>query len=152
MTILAAAIAVITVAGALLPPLLIRRGRDRLAAEVLARGGPPPALLTPADRCVGRFRRVPGVLGLSDETIFFESRHEPRREFPLGGVRRVSTGSRMTTTGRRLLRAEVVTLVAADGTTSEFLMPKASVYQWRQHLGTWAARRKIAGDTVRPGR
>jgi hypothetical protein len=152
MSILAAAIAVLAAAGALVPPILIRRSRDRLAAGILARGGAVPALLTPADRCIGMFRRVPGVLGLAGETVFFESRHEERREFALGAVRLASTGNRMTTTGRRLLRSEVVTLVGSDGTVSEFLMPKASVYQWRQHLGAWAAKQKTAADVVRPGR
>jgi hypothetical protein len=146
-------IAALTAIGAIAPPLLIRRSRDRLAAEILARGGPPPSLLTPADRCVGRFRRVPGVLGLDGETIFFESRIEPRRSFPPSAIRRISSGSRMTTTGRRLLRSEVLTLVDTDGTVSEFQMPKASVYQWRRALGAWAARRKTGdADAVRPGR
>ena len=142
MTILVAAMALLVAVGAAVPPLLIRRGRDRLAADVLARGGVPPALLTPADRCVGRFRRVPGVLGLDGRAIYFESRHEGRLDVPLSGIRRISSGNRMTTTGRRLLRAEVLTLVGTDGATHEFVMPRASVYQWRQHLGSWAARQK----------
>jgi len=53
--------------------------------------------------------------------------------------------------GRRLLRAEVLTLLDTEGRTLELLMPRASVYQWRQHLGAWAARQKAtpsagAGD------
>lgn len=92
------------------------------------------------------------MLGLAGATIFFESRIEPRREFPLDAVRRASTGSRMTTTGRRLLRAEVVTLVDGAGRVAEFQMPRASVHQWRQHLGAWAAKEKAARDVVRPGR
>jgi len=145
-------IAALTAIGAAVPPLLIRRSRDRLAAGILARGGAAPALLTPADRCTGRFRRVPGVLGLDGPAIFFESRHEPRLDLPLARIRKISTGSRMTTTGRRLLRAEVVTLTSSDGAVDEFLMPKASAYQWRQHLGAWAARENAPGDGVRPGR
>lgn len=145
-------IAALVAAGAIVPPLLIRRSRDRLAAEIVSRD-PKPLLLTPADRCTGRFRRVPGVLGLEGETIFFESRLEPRRDLRLGDVRKVSTGNRMTTTGRRLFRAEVVTLVDAAGTVTEFLMPKPSVYQWRQALGVWAGKQKAApADIVRPGR
>src|SRR5512142_240345 len=152
MTILVAAIAILVAVGAVLPPLLLRRSRDRLAAEILARAGAPPALLTPADRCVGRFRRVPGVLGLTGETIFCESRHERRTDLPLPAIRRISSGNRMTTTGRRLLRAEVLTLVGTDAETREFVMPRASVYQWRQHLGAWAAGQKAAAEVVKPGR
>jgi hypothetical protein len=152
MPLLVAAIVVALAIGAAVPPRLIRRSRDRLAAEILARGGAPPALLTPADRCIGRFRRVPGVLGLDHGAISFESRHEARLDLPLSGIRRISSGSRMTTTGRRLLRSEVLTLTGNDGTTHEFVMPKASVYQWRQHLGAWAAKQRAATDVVRPGR
>jgi hypothetical protein len=151
MPVLAAAIVLLVAIGAAVPPMLIRRSRDRLAAEVLAREGAAPALLTPADLCVGRFRRIPGVLGLGDGSVFFESRHAARIDLPLSGIRRISSGNRMTTTGRRLLRAEVLTLAGA-GETREFVMPKASVYQWRQHLGAWAARQKAGIDTVRPGR
>src|SRR5580765_28171 len=140
------AIAVLAAIGAV-PPILIRRGRDRLAAEVLARAGPKPALLTPADRCAGRFRRVPGVAGMDRETITFESRLEAPTVIPLSRVRRVSSGNRMAS-GRRLLRAEVLTLLDMDGRTLELLMPRASVYQWRQHLGAWAARRKAGGPAA----
>jgi hypothetical protein len=151
MTVLAA-IAALVAAGAIVPPILIRRSRDRLAAEIAARD-PKPLLLTPADRCIGRFRRVPGVLGLDGETIFFESRLEPARTLPPSRIRRISSGNRMTTTGRRLFRAEVLTLVDTDGAVSEFLMPKASVYHWRQALGAWAAKQKAASaEIVRPDR
>ena len=126
---------------ALMPPAALRRSRDRLAAEILARPGPPPLLLTPADRCTGRFRRVPGVLGLDRNAITFESRFESPAVLPLSQIRRVWSGSR-TTSGRRLLRAEVLALVDMQERTLEFLMPRASVYQWRQYLGAWAARMK----------
>jgi len=150
MPILVAAIVLLAAIGAAVPPRLIRRSRDRLAAEILARGGALPDLLTPADRCIGRFRRIPGVLGLDRGVIFFESRHERRRELPLANVGRISTGNRMTTTGRRLLRSEVLTLLAAEETL-EFVMPKASVFEWRQHLGAWAAQQKARADVVHPG-
>jgi len=148
------AIAALIAVGAAVPPLLIRRGRDRLAAEILARGGPTPALLTPADRCSGRFRRVPGVAGMDREAITFESRLEAPTVIALSRLRRVSSGNRMAS-GRRLLRAEVLTLVDTDGRTLELLMPRASVYQWRQHLGAWAARQKAmhaagAGESSDP--
>lgn len=139
------AIAAVAALGLAVPPFLIRRGRDRLASEILARGGAKPALLTPADRCTGRFRRVPGVAGMDREAIRFESRLEEPTVIPLSRVRKISSGNRMAS-GRRLLRAEVLTLLDADGRTLELLMPRASVYQWRQHLGAWAARRK-AGTT-----
>lgn len=148
------AIAALTAIGAAVPPLLIRRARGRLAAEILARGGPRPALLTPADRCAGRFRRVPGVAGMDREAITFESRLEAPTVIPLSRLRRVSSGNRMAS-GRRLLRAEVLTLLDTEGRRLELLMPRASVYQWRQHLGAWAARQKAmapagAGDPGAP--
>jgi len=126
---------------AAIPAAMLRRGRDRLAAEILARPGPPPLLLTPADRCTGRFRRVPGVAGMDGAAITFESRFEPPTVLPLSQIRRVWSGNRMAS-GRRLLRAEVLALVDTQGRTLELLMPRASVYQWRQYLGAWAARKK----------
>ena len=128
-------------AAALIPPLLIRRSRNRLAAEILGRDGPKPSLLTPADRCVGRFRRVPGVLGLDGAAVRFESRIEAPTVLRLDRIRRISSGIRMAS-GRRLIRSEVLTLVDCEGAALEFLMPHASVYQWRRHLGEWAARQK----------
>lgn len=140
--------AFLLVAGAIallasVPALLIRSGRGRLARTILARPGSRPALLTPADRCIGKFRRVPGVLGLTREAITFESRYEAVSELPLSRVKRIVSGNRMST-GRRLWRAEVLTLVDVDDRVHEFLMPRASLYQWRQHLGAWAARQKGA--------
>ena len=134
LALLAATVAATAAAG-------LRRGRDRLAAEILARPGPPPLLLTPADRCTGRFRRVPGVAGMDRSAITFESRFEPPTVLPLSQIRRVWSGNRMTS-GRRLLRAEVLGLVDIQERTLELLMPRASVYQWRQHLGAWAATKK----------
>lgn len=134
-------IAAAALAALILPPMLIRRSRDRLAAEILARPDGKPALLTPADRCLGRFRRVPGVLGLDAAAIRFESRIEAPTVLPLDRIRKISSGVRMAS-GRRLIRSEVLTLVDRDGTSLEFLMPRASVYQWRRHLGEWAARKK----------
>ena len=132
------AAAALVILGAILPPILIRRGRNRLAAEILSRDGATPALLTPADRCTGRFRRVPGVLGMDRDSVTFESRHEAPTVLPLSRIKRIVSGNRMAS-GRRLLRAEVLTLIDADDRAFEFLMPRASVYQWRQHLGAWAA-------------
>ena len=126
---------------AIVPPILIRFGRGRLAQSILARPGAPPALLTPADRCAGRFRRVPGVLGLTRDAIAFESHLESPAVLPLARVKRVLTANRMAS-GRRLWRAEILTIVDADDHAHEYLMPRASAYQWRQHLGAWAARQK----------
>src|SRR5262249_36257540 len=114
---------------------------DRLAAEILARPGDKPRLLTPADRCVGRFRRVPGVLALDAGAVRFESRLEAPTALPLDGIRRISSGVRMAS-GRRLIRSEVLTLVDRDGASFEYLMPHASVEHWRRALGAWAARQK----------
>jgi hypothetical protein len=134
-----------------IPKLLLRRGQDRLAAEIVA--GPEKSafrLLTPAGRLLGGFRRLPGVLGLRSEDIVFRSRYEAERVLALSAVRRVTTG-KVLSTGRRLLRAEALAIVDSHGGIHEFQMSHASIEHWRRHLGAWAARQKAA-EAVSPER
>lgn len=128
---------------ALVPRALIRRGQDRLAREVLARpgGGERPRLLTRAEKFVGTYRRLPGVLGLNRASLVFENRFEPPLEIPLAAIRKISTGKRLSS-GRRLLRDEVLAVTDASGALFEFQMSHASCFQWRRHLGEWAARQR----------
>ncbi len=138
--IVAGGIAVAAVLLALLPRVLIRRGQDRLAVDVLAagKGDAPYRLLTRAEKFVGSYRRLPGVLGLKRDELVFSSRFEPPVSIPLASIRKISTG-KLLSTGRRLLRDEVLALTDESGALTEFQMSHASCFQWRQALGAWAA-------------
>ena len=128
---------------AAVPKALIRRGQDRLAREILARPGAPerPRLLTRAERFVGAYRRLPGVLGMNGRSLVFENRFEPALEIPLGEIRKISTG-KLLSSGRRLFRDEALAITLASGALFEFQMSHASCFQWRQHLGAWAAKQR----------
>jgi hypothetical protein len=130
-----------------IPRRLIRRGQDRLAEAILARDPGPESyhLLTPAERFIGGFRRVPGVLGMNRSAVVFESRFEAPTVVPLAEIRKIVSG-KVISTGRRLFRDEVLLIELDGGRRAEFQMPHASVYQWRQSLGRWAARQKSAGS------
>src|SRR5258708_2941196 len=107
----------------LVPRALIRRGQDRRAREILGRGNARDRyqLLTRAERFVGSYRRLPGVLGMRRDRLVFESRFEPPWDSSLSAIRKISTG-KLLSTGRRLLREEVLTLPDADGAIFEFQM------------------------------
>jgi hypothetical protein len=132
--------------------MFFRRRRDRLAAEILARPGARVAyrLLTPADRFLGAFRRLPGVLGLAADRLVFETWLEPPVEIPLSCVTKLVSG-KVLSTGRRLWRAECLT-VTADGALHEFQLTHASAEQWRRALSEWVARQRSASAVVTPGR
>ena len=148
-TLLAAGGLIFAAALFLFPRRWIRRGQDRLAAEILGRAGARGEylLLTPADRLTGKFRRVPGALGMTRRSLIFESRFEPPFELALSAVRKIVTG-KVVSNGRRLWREEVVQLTDSSGALAEFQMSHASAWQWRQHLGVWAAGRRSAGGGV----
>ena len=131
---------------AVVPKAILRRGQDRLAREILARPGGPerPRLLTRAERFVGAYRRLPGVLGMNGKSLVFENRFEPPLEIPLSEIRTISTG-KVLSSGRRLFRDESLAITDASGALFEFQMSHASCFQWRQHLGAWAAKRKGDG-------
>ena len=125
------------------PKAIIRRGQDRLAREILSRPGAPerPRLLTRAERFVGAYRRLPGVLGMNGKNLVFENRFEPPLEIPLSEIRKISTG-RLLSSGRRLFRDEALAITDSSGVLFEFQMSHASCFQWRQHLGAWAAKQR----------
>ncbi|MGH9443915.1 MAG: hypothetical protein ACRD16_16745 [Thermoanaerobaculia bacterium] len=130
----------------LAPRWFLRRSQDRLARKILARpaGLDPYRLLTRAEKFVGSYRRLPGVLGMNRDSLVFESAFDPPVEIPLEQIRKISSG-KLLSTGRRLFRDEVLAITDASGTLSEFQMSHASCFQWRQHLGAWGARQKSAG-------
>jgi hypothetical protein len=134
---------------ALLPRRLIRRSQDRLAAEILSREGEAGALrlLTPAEKFVGAYRRVPGVLGMRGGDMIFETSFGDSWTLPMGRVRKIVSG-KVLSSGRRLFRDEALMLVDAEGVVSEFQMPHASASQWRRLLSEWAARQKASEAVV----
>jgi hypothetical protein len=139
---------------ALVPRRLIRRSQDRLAAEILSREGEAGALalLTPAEKFVGAYRRVPGVLGMRGGEMIFQTSFGDSWTLPMARVRKIVSG-KVLSSGRRLFRDEALTLVDAEGVVSEFQMPHASAYQWRRLLSEWAARQKASeAAVVAPGR
>ncbi len=155
MTPLVVSIAAAVVAAALLialPRVLLRRAQDRLAAKLLAQGGAAFKLLTRAERVAGKYRRAPGVLGLTEEAVSFEGLFGETEIVPTSRIRKIATGSRLAS-GRRLLRQEVLRLTRSSGEDVEFVLARASAGAWRSHLGLWAvAERKAAMDQVTPGR
>jgi hypothetical protein len=138
---------------ALLPRFSIRKAQDRLAAEAMARPGTAFKLLTRADLVVGRYRRVPGVLGLTDTEVSFEGLFGESILVPTSGIQKISTGRRMAS-GRLLLRLEVLRIARLRADEVEFVLSHASAFAWRSHLGLWAVRERQtnAAEDVTPGR
>ena len=133
------------------PRLLLHRAQDRLAGSVVAERG-ALKLLTRAERVVGRYRRVPGVLALAEGEIRFHGLFGETEILPTSRIEKIVTGKRMGS-GRRLLRLEVLRLTRAGGSELEFVMPTPSASAWRSHLGLWAVAERMASrDRVVPGR
>jgi hypothetical protein len=101
-----AGIALLVLAVAVVPRLLLRRAQDRLAARLLAEGGGGYRLLTRADLVTGARRRLPGVLGLTADSVVFEGLFGEREIVALSRIARIITGRRLST-GRQLVRQEV---------------------------------------------
>jgi hypothetical protein len=135
----------------LFPRRTIGKAQDRLAAAVMARPGMAFKLLTRADLVAGRYRRVPGVLGLTQDAIFFESLFGETVLVPTSRIRKIATGARMAS-GRLLLRLEVLRIARDSADDVEFVLSRASAFAWRSHLGLWALReRQTDADRVTPG-
>jgi hypothetical protein len=135
-----------------LPRILLSRAQDRLAERLLAAEGGPYQLLTRAEMSAGKHRRIPGVLGLAQETVVFESLFGETTVLPTARIQKVVTGRRLAS-GRKLLRLEVLRLTRSSGEELEFVLTPASAGAWRSHMGLWAVQeRKAAMDTVTPGR
>lgn len=137
------------------PRLLVRRSQDRLARELIERlegGGRRHRLLTRAELSAGRYRRLPGVLGLTDGDLSFHGLFGETIEVPTPGIRKIETGTRLLS-GRILLRREVLRVSPSTGDPFEFVLTVASASAWRSHLGLWAMKeRESETDRVVPGR
>ncbi len=137
---------------ALFPRRTIRKAQDRLAAELMTRPGTAFKLLTRADLVAGRYRRVPGVLGLTDDALSFEGLFGESVLVATSRIQKISTGKRMAS-GRLLLRLEVLRIARESADEVEFVLSRASAFAWRSHLGLWAVRERQAdADRVTPGR
>ena len=149
-----AGLALVFLALAVFPRLLLRRAQDRLAAGLLAGGsGGGYRLLTRAELVAGPRRRLPGVLGLTADSIVFEGLFGERETLALSRIAKIITGRRLSS-GRLLLRQETLRIQrTGDGGELEVVLALASAAAWRSHLGLWAVEERRAGmDTVTPGR
>ncbi len=138
---------------AAVPRLLLRRAQDRLARRLLDESSSSFRLLTRAERTTsGSYRRLPGVLGLTGEALVFFGLFGETETLATSRIQKIVTGS-VLSSGRRLLRREVLRLTASDGAEIEFVLEPASGSAWRSHLGLWAVEeRRAAMDVVTPGR
>jgi hypothetical protein len=134
-----------------LPRLLVARAQDRLARRLLDSGA-PFKLLTRAERVVGAHRRLPGLLGLTEEAVVFHGLFGENETIATSRIAKIMTGSRLGS-GRKLLRSEALRLVSNGGDEVELVLSRASAGAWRSHLGLWAVgERRAAAETVTPGR
>ena len=137
---------------ATIPRVLLGRAQDRLATRLLDEERAPFKLLTRAELCTGKYRRRPGVLGLTEGGVEFRSVFGETETIATPRIRKIVTGTRLSN-GRRLLRREALRLSRGNGEDLEFVLTRASASAWRSHLGLWAiAERKAAMDLVTPGR
>ena len=146
----------VAVAGVLalvhVPRYHLKSAQDRLAGATIAREGESFKLLTRADLVAGRYRRVPGVLGLKDEELHFSGLFGEAVQLPTSNIQKIVTGARLGS-GRLLTGLEVLRISRSDGPDHEFVLSPASAAAWRSHLGLWAVReRQQAADRVEPGR
>ena len=134
------------------PRLLLKRAQDRLATRLLEETGGGFRLLTRADLVTGERRRLPGVLGLTADAVVFEGLFGEREVLATSAIVKIITGRRMSS-GRTLVRREVLRLGRSGGGELEVVLTPASAGAWRSHLGLWAIEeRKASADTVTPGR
>jgi hypothetical protein len=135
-----------------IPRLLLRRAQDRLAQRLLASEGSRLKLLTRAEMVAGKYRRVPGVLGLTEGAVQFQGLFGKTELLPTSRIQKIVTGKRLAS-GRRLLRLEVLRVAGTGGSELEFVLAPASAAAWRSHLGLWAMQERTTDiGTVRPGR
>jgi hypothetical protein len=136
----------------LLPRALLTRSQNRLARGLLEADAERFKLLTRAEFVVSRYRRLPGVLGLTDGALEFTGLFGEAIRIATVRIRKIETGERLTS-GRRLFRLEVLRLTPASGERLEFVLSPASAFAWRSHLGLWAvSERQSDADRVVPGR
>jgi hypothetical protein len=136
------------------PRRLLARAQDRKADEKIASAGDEFRLLTRADLVTGRYRRLPGILGLKDDRLVFEGIFGESQELATSRIAKIETGRRLAS-GRTLLRLEVLRITAyssAAGPPLEYVLTPAAAGAWRSHLGLWAMKERQAdADRVSPG-
>ena len=135
-----------------LPRRVLAASQDRLARGRLAAGGREFRLLTRAERVTGRYRRLPGILGLTGDRLVFEGLFGESEELATSRIQKIETGRRLAS-GRVLLRLEVLRITPSSGDPLEFVLTAAAAGAWRSHLGLWAMKERQAdADRVAPGR
>ena len=152
MSLAAAGVGICAVLIALLavPRLLLQRAQDRLAKEAIAREPDAWKLLTRADLVTGRYRRLPGLLGLKEGSLEFSGLYGESLLVPTARIQKIATGSKLAS-GRLLFRMEVLR-VTRGGEDVEFVLTRPAASAWRSHLGLWAmAERQAHADRVTPG-
>jgi hypothetical protein len=148
----ASALLIFFLALAFVPRALLSRAQDRLARKRLAEHGEEFRLLTRGELVSGRYRRHPGILGLTGDRIVFESLFGKIQELATSRIQKIETGRRLSS-GRLLLRLEVLRITPAAGDPMEFVLTRPAAGAWRSHLGLWAMKERQAdADRVAPGR
>ncbi len=135
-----------------LPRRLLSRAQDRLARERLDAAPNRFRLLTRAELVTGRYRRLPGILGLTDDRLVFEGLFGESHELATSRIVKVETGRRLSN-GRLFARLEVLRVTPSSGTPVEFVLTRPAAGAWRSHLGLWAMKERQAdADRVMPGK
>jgi hypothetical protein len=135
----------------LVPRALLKSAQDRLAQAAILREGENFKLLTRADLVTGRYRRIPGVLGLTPQALQFMGLFGETVTVETPRIHRIETGRRLAS-GRKLLRLEALRITRSDGTKVEVVLSPLSALAWRSHLGAWAVEERRANlDRVTPG-
>lgn len=145
-------LAALILAFVVVPRILLTRAQDRAAREKIARADLSWKLLTRAELVVGRYRRLPGLLGLTDERLVFEGVFGETMTVATSRIEKIVTGRRLSS-GRTLFRFEALRVTPSSSQELEFVLSPASASAWRSHLGLWAAKERQAdADRVTPGR
>jgi hypothetical protein len=146
------ALVLLAVLVVVLPRRMFAASQDRLAREHLEAGGRDFRLLTRAERVSGRYRRLPGILGLTEDRLVFEGLFGESEELATSRIQKIETGRKLAS-GRMLLRLEVLRITPSSGDPLEFVLTPAAAGAWRSHLGLWAMKERQAdADRVSPGR
>ena len=136
----------------LVPRALLKSAQDRLAKAAILREGENFKLLTRADLVAGRYRRIPGVLGLTPKALQFSGLFGESVTVATDHIRKIETGRRLAS-GRKLVRLEALRITRPAGPDVEFVLSPLSALAWRSHLGAWAVEERRADmDRVSPGR
>jgi hypothetical protein len=101
---------------------------------------------------MGRYRRIPGVLGMTPQALLFSGLFGESVTVATDHIRKIETGRRLAS-GRKLVRLEALRITRPAGPDVEFVLSPLSALAWRSHLGAWAVEERRADmDRVSPGR